>query len=280
MNRNELAPLLNRVFQERLKAGIEKVPNPKFKNMWFVIPPAPPRQLPRALPAKAVAHASEIIAQLPNVEQANLLDRLLSYLYVRKEAVESSRMEGTVSTIDLVFTPGDLIDAKEAKSEQSSVRGYAHALENVLAKVPSEGLSIFNVELVSRLHRATMKYAPLFKGVPGKIRAPGQPGEIVWIGKATRPEDSIYNPTPPKHVLRCLKDVMNWLGDEELVELGNAGMGIPIAVRLALGHAHFEAVHPFSDGNGRVGRMLLTLQLACLGKIPLYLSGYIESEKA
>lgn len=56
-------------------------------------------------------------------------------------------------------------------------------------------------------------------------------------------------------------------------------MGLPLPLRLAIGHSHFEAVHPFSDGNGRVGRVLMTLQMACTGKVPVYVSGYIEAEK-
>ena len=56
-------------------------------------------------------------------------------------------------------------------------------------------------------------------------------------------------------------------------------MGIPLVARIAIGHAHFEAIHPFIDGNGRVGRMLTTLQMACQNKLPLYLSGFIEEEK-
>ena len=279
MNRDELHRSLKQVYRAGLEAGVEKVDHPEFKNIWFVVPPAPPRKLPNSLSAKSVAKAGEIIAQLPNLKQATALDRLVSYLYLRKEAVESSRIEGTMSTIDHILTPGELFEAKETKSERASVRGYAHALETELARVPSKGLAIFTVDLVSRLHEATMKHDPKFKGIAGRLREPGKPGEIVWIGKAKRPEDSIYNPTPPRHVTRCLLEVMKWMSDEELAELGNAGMGIPIAVRMAMGHAHFEAVHPFSDGNGRVGRMLLTLQMACHGKVPIYLSGFIEEEK-
>ena len=280
MDRTELHTTLNQEYRDGLEAGIEKVDIPGFQNLWFVVPPAPPRKLPNYLSAKSVAKASEVIAQLPKLEQATDLDRLISYLYLRKEAVESSRMEGTMSTIDHVLTPGELFDSGEAKSEHASVRGYAHALETELVRVPSAGLSIFTCELVSRLHAATMRHDPKFRGTPGRFREPGKPAEVAYIGKIQRPEDSTYNPAPARHVLRCLREVLTWMGDEEFAELGDAGMGMPIAVRMAIGHSHFEAVHPFSDGNGRVGRMLLTLQMACHGKIPIYLSGYIEEEKS
>jgi Fic family protein len=208
------------------------------------------------------------------------LDHLVSFLFLRKEAVESSRMEGTLTTIDHILTPGEFFDGWKTKSDGASVRGYAYALEKELTKVKTAGLSIFTVNLASRLHKETMSLDPKFKGIPGRMREPGKPGDIVWIGgHSRRPEDSIYNPTPARHVLSCIQDTMRWLGNAQIVERGNAGMGMPLVVRLAIGHAHFEGIHPFSDGNGRVGRMLLTLQMACQGKLPIYLSGYIEQEK-
>ena len=85
-----------------------------------------------------------------------------------------------------------------------------------------------------------MKQDPRFKGVPGRIREPGKPGDLVWIGGRTRdPRDSIYNPAPPAHVRRCLSAVMEWMGDADLVTLGDAGMGLPLIVRMAIGHAAF-----------------------------------------
>jgi Fic family protein len=73
---------------------------------------------------------------------------------------------------------------------------------------------------------------------------------------------------------------MAWLRDAELVELGDAGMGMALPVRMAVGHSHFEAVHPFTDGNGRVGRMLWPLQMLAARHLPLYISGYVEEHTA
>ena len=95
-------------------------------------------------------------------------------------------------------------------------------------------------------------------------------------GGGGRKEDAIYNPSPPEHAARCLEDVMVWIRNKTLIELGDAGMGMSLPVRMAIGHAHFEAVHPFSNGNGRVGRILWPLQMAAAGHLPLYLSGYVE----
>ena len=186
-----------------------------------------------------------------------------------------------MSTLDHVLTPGDLFDEWKAKSEGASVRGYAQALELELAQISEQGLSIFTVDLVRRLHQETMDLDPRFRGIPGRLREPGKPGDVVWIrGRTSRIEDSIYNPAPAHRVLACLQGVMDWFGHPAAAVASAAGMGMPLTVRMAIGHAHFEAIHPFSDGNGRVGRMLLALQMACHGKLPLYLSGYIEEHKA
>jgi Fic family protein len=130
------------------------------------------------------------------------------------------------------------------------------------------------------MHERVMSRDPSFRGIAGRIRQPGTAGDIVQIGGFPRREVAIFNPPLPEYVGLCLDDVMAWLRDEELVELGDAGMGMALPVRMAVGHSHFEAVHPFSDGNGRVGRMLWPLQMLAAGHLPLYISGYIEENTA
>ncbi|MCC7441794.1 MAG: Fic family protein [Bdellovibrionales bacterium] len=278
MDRSELHSDLAREYEESVSSGVEGVDHPVFKDVWFVIPPPTPRVSPSSVSPKVVADAAEAIAEQPGLDQATELDHLVSYLFLRKEAVESSRIEGTMSTIDHVLSPGELFDSYKARSEGASVRGYAHALQEEFKRIATEGLSIFSIALISRLHSEMMRLDPRFKGIPGRIRS--EPLEVAWIrGRTQRPQDSIYNPVPPRHVRRCLEGLMAWYGDQNFVEIGDAGMGMPLVVRMAIGHAQFEAIHPFSDGNGRVGRMLLTLQMACHGKIPIYLSGYIEEHR-
>ena len=65
-----------------------------------------------------------------------------------------------------------------------------------------------------------------------------------------------------------------------IAELGDAGHGLTLPVRMAIGYSHFEAVHPFTDGNGRTGRALWPLQMVCAGNMPLYISGYVEVKKS
>jgi len=280
MERNELHPQLQAEYDETARCGVERVNYPKVRGLWFVVPPPPPRAVAaETLPAEPLARAAEAIATQPSIAKTDRLDQLVSYLFLRKEAVESSRIEGTMSTIDHALTPGEVFDGYQARTEGAAVRGYAMALESRILTVPKKGLSIFSVDLIQALHRETLPLDPSFRGVPGKLRESTE--EVVVIRGRTRdPRDSIYNPTPPRHVSRCLAEVMTWFRDRELATAGDAGLGMPLCVRMAIGHAHFEAVHPFTDGNGRVGRMLLALQMACSGRVPLYLSGFIEEEKS
>lgn len=279
MKREELHKKLREEYTHGAECGVSRTKVAGYENIWFVVPPSPPRELPKGLPAAALVKANKVLHDLPAMNEANELDRMCAYLFQRREAVQSSRMEGTWSTIDDVLTPGELYDAKEGNAERASVLGYAEGLAKEIATVQRKGVSSLDVPLVQRLHKAIMSKDPSYRGKAGLIRTPGQERSVVYIGGSGRKEDSIFNPPPPEHVAHCLKSTLDWMADEELRELGNAGMGPSLPVRLAIAHAHFEAVHPFSDGNGRVGRALMTLQIACEEKLPIYVSGYIEKEK-
>ena len=256
-----------------------KIPDKGWENIHFVIPPPPPRELKEGLPYSLIGEALRVLASLPAPGEMDDLDRLVSYLFVRREVVQSSRLEGTWSTLDHALTPGELVDVNEGKDKHQAVRAYANLIEEVVQEGIEKRESVFTVELISRIQQKIVERDPNSSGVPGKIRTLGEPGSIVTIGGGIRRENSIYNPAPPQEVLRCLKETLNWFSDTELAELGDAGAGLSLPVRLALGHAHFEAVHPFTDGNGRTGRTLWPLQMVCAGFMPLYLSGYVEAHR-
>ena len=200
----------------------------------------------------------------------------MAYLLVRREAVSSSRMEGTWSTVDEILSPAN---PDVDRSATASVRAYANALTHGVQAAMSNGPAALTPALLGDLHKRVMQKDPGFAGIAGRQRVPGKPGDIVQIGSIDRKEDSIYNPAPPKHVNRCLGDVLSWMSDESILQLGDAGMGMVLPIRMAIGHTHFEAVHPFSDGNGRIGRMLWALQMVVAGRLPLYLSSYVEAER-
>lgn len=278
MKRTELTDLLRKEHQKNLPCGVMKGLDKKYQHIWFVIPPAPPIKIKNNFAIELLSQANRILKELPLYAHATPLDRTLSYLFLRQEALCSSRMEGTWSTIDEVLTPKELVSDPDEKSESSSIKEYAHVLEKIFKTAQHLREKIFTEKMILELHKSIAEKDPTFTGRPGKLRSPGEERSVVWIG-GLRIEDSIYNPTPPTHVKKCLKIVLSWFRNTEIIELGNAGMGLSLPVRMAIGHAHFEAVHPFSDGNGRVGRMLLALQMVLHDVLPLYLSGFIESQR-
>jgi Fic family protein len=194
---------------------------------------------------------------------------VVSRLLRRREAVSSSSIEGTNSTLDELLSVEEtgLEDAGDAALQ---VRDYALALEALIPEAAQRGAAIFDRELVKRLHRDTMKSDPAYRHVPGELRQ-----TVVWIGGVRDIAYSTYNPAPPDAVPGCLDDTLSYLRGE-----GMQVMTQSLVTRMAVAHAHFEAVHPFLDGNGRTGRILLPLMMAADGQPPLYLSPYIEAHKA
>ncbi|NKW72117.1 Fic family protein [Rhodobacteraceae bacterium R_SAG10] len=279
MRKDELTGTLRQPYTPERGFGTARATREGYEHIWFVVPPAPPEAMPAGIEVGPISRATTILQSRPNPVDASELDLLAAYLFAGREAVSSSRMEGTWSTIDNVLTPGEAYDQGEGKSEHLSVRGYATALEYGFAQIRQHGMDAMTTELVCHLHDLVMSKDPDFHGIAGRVRTPGLPGDVVQIGGSGRKEDAIYNPAPPEHTARCLEDVMGWMRNKTLIELGDAGMGMSLPVRMAISHAHFEAVHPFSNGNGRVGRILWPLQMAGAGHLPLYLSGYVEQNK-
>lgn len=279
MKKTELTEILRQDYTPSRGCGVLKVSDPDWQNIVFVVPPPPPTELNQKLPFGKIAQAIKILSSLPTYKEMTELDRLINYLFVRREVVQSSRLEGTWSTIDHALTPGEIADVNEGQDEHQAVRSYAKILDKFIEEASKKKEKIFTPALVCKIQSAIVENDPNSKGIPGKIRTPGNPGSIVAIGGLNRKEESIYNPAPPSEVKRCLQEVMDWFANDEVAQLGDAGMGLSLPVRLAIGHSHFEAIHPFTDGNGRAGRSLWPLQMVCSGNMPLYLSGYVEVKK-
>ena len=279
MRKTELSDEIRQTYGPNRRAGTARTGDPDYKNIWFVVPPPPPREVPTKLPTTALTKAYKAINQLPEIGSEDELDRFVALLFQRQEALTSSRMEGTWSTIDHVMTPHEDLEDKNAKSSTASVRGYAEALEASFTTVLAQTYKVFSASFVKSLHRTIVSKDPSFDGTPGSLRTPGEHRSVVFIG-GTKKENSVYNPAPPEHVKRCFAEVLEWYRDDLLAESGDAGLnGMTLPIRLAVGHSHFEAVHPFQDGNGRVGRMLWPFQMALAGFSPLYLSGFVEANK-
>ena len=193
-------------------------------------------------------------------------EALFLYAYVRKEAVLSSQIEGTQSSLSdlLLFeldeAPGVPLD------DVREVSNYVAALEHGLRRLRE------NFPLSNRLIREI--HSVLLSGGRGSTKAPGEFRRSQnWIG-GTRPGNAVYVPPPHTAVPDCMTSFENFLHAE--------ADGLPVLLRAGLAHVQFETVHPFLDGNGRVGRLLITLLLCHAGVLRqplLYLSLYFKQHR-
>ena len=182
--------------------------------------------------------------------------------FVRREAVLSSRIEGTQATLGELLAAQAGAAVERSPADLREVGNYVTALEYGIERLTTLPLSL---RLVREIHERLMS------GVRGDVAAPGEFRRSQnWIGPAGCVlDDATYVPPPPSELMQCLGDWEKFLHDESL----------PSLVHAALAHAQFEAIHPFLDGNGRMGRLLITLLLVDGDVIPsplLYLSAYFE----
>lgn len=251
-----------------VRQRLVRLPAP-YDAHYGVVPPPPPegslglREV-REVMAAAQAALGKVDLLAKEIREPFLISRILT----RREAVASSAMEGTNSTLDELLAVEETREGA-ATDAARQVREYVLALDQALPLARQTGPTIFTEDLVKGLHRQVMRDDPGYRDVPGELR-----GCVVWIGPRSSIAYSTYNPPPPATVAQCLAESLVYMRCE-----GMQVMTQGLLARMAVAHAHFEAVHPFRDGNGRVGRLLLPLMMAADGEVPLYLSPYIEAHK-
>ena len=228
------------------------VPNP--------LPPMPPLELSDSL-QKKLNEASHVLGKLDAAAELLPDVGLFLYMFIRKEAVLSSMIEGTQSSLSDLL----LFELQEKPrvplDDVQKVSNYVSAMNYGLQRL-KDGFPL-SLRLIREIH------AELLAKGRGSLKSPGEFRRSQnWIG-GTRPGNAAFVPPPPEEAIKCLNDFELFLHDEE----------IPILIKAALAHVQFETIHPFLDGNGRVGRLLITL-LLCEGKVLkqplLYLSYYFK----
>ncbi len=208
-----------------------------------------------------VARLDAIAALLPNPD-------LFVAMYVRHEAVLSSQIEGTQSTLEDVLAFEADGTHNDALKDVEEVVNYVRAMNHGLRRLASLPLSL---RLLREIHGELMQQTRGAEKSPGEFRSSQN-----WIGGAGSTLSNAAFVPPPPH------ELMNTLGAfEKFLHEGKST--VPLLIRCGLAHAQFETIHPFLDGNGRVGRLLIALMLCedqALSRPLLYLSVYLKAHRA
>ncbi|MBI1683256.1 Fic family protein [Caulobacter hibisci] len=252
----------------RIRETLVRLP-PPHEHAYAVRPPAPPRgHVPLVTISQRVRRADQALAEVAAYALTLKDPFVVSRILTRQEAVSSSAIEGTQSTLDEILASEETQDG-ETRAAVKSVRRYARALDYYVKRAGKIGPAVFEAKTLRHLHMQVMREEENYRDPPGEPRT-----VTVWIGQGDI-NYSVFNPPPAALVAEHLADTLAYMRDSEVV-----GLGQSLVARMAIAHAHFEAVHPFRDGNGRVGRLLLPMMMAADGATPLYLSSYIEANKA
>lgn len=234
---------------------------------YFVPPPIPRKIQYDDELAFALSRADSALGQLSGLGRNLPNPSLLITPYLRREAVLSSKIEGTQASLSDVFIEETGAESATRAPDAAEVVAYVRALNQGIERL--EGRQPLSLELLCELH------AVLLQGVRGKDKNPGRfRAEQNWIGpEGQGVRMASYVPPAPREMRDLLKDFQHYLDERPRT---------PNLIQAALLHYQFEAIHPFVDGNGRIGRLMIILHLlerGSLSKPLLYLSAYFEQRR-
>ena len=231
----------------------------------YVPAPLPPGVTFSADVWRALSDADRLIGRLAGEARSLPNPHILMRPFVRREAVLSSKIEGTTTTLPELLAQEAGAGPERDPDDLAEVANYIAALDLGMQHLKTERISL---DLVKEMHKRLMQ------GVRGHTMSPGAFRTVqVFIGRPGSPiHDATYVPPTPSDLPECLAAWEKYLADRSL----------PPLVQLALLHYQFEAIHPFRDGNGRVGRLINTLFLVERRLLPspfLYLSAFFEATR-
>lgn len=232
----------------------------------FVPAPLPPALEYTPALVRLLSIADAALSELSGVGQILPNPHVLIAPYLRREAVQSSRIEGTQTRLADLLADEAGQTAQAPADDVREVRNYVVALEYGIARLRKLPLSL---RLVRELHERLLRGVRGDRATPGEFRRSQN-----WIGPhGSTPANAPYVPPPPQQMQQALAEWETFLHRRD---------EWPDLIQCALMHEHFEAIHPFLDGNGRVGRLLITLFLIERGRLSqplLYLSDFIERHR-
>ncbi len=251
--------------------GIQLLCSEKYDPFYAFVPKPLPPDPPLVLDDEIcdfLEKANRALGRLDGVTSLLPNTYLFTYFYVRKEAVLSSQIEGTQSTLQelLLFESEDAPGAP--LDDVQEVSNYVRALDYGLERIRSaKGLPL-SLRLLREMHNILLAAGRGSQKTPGEFRRSQN-----WVG-GSKPSNATYVPPPVERLTECLDAFEKFLYDQPT--------RTPVLIKAALGHVQFESIHPFQDGNGRLGRLLITLLLCseeALQEPMLYLSLYFKTRR-
>ena len=230
------------------------------------IPPSLPLEPPIDLTSlyPYLEKATLALAELNSIHKSIPNTALFIYMYVRKEALLSSQIEGTQSSFSDLMLFEHLQKPEVSLEDVEEVSNYVKALTYGLGRLKED--FPLSLRLLREIHGILLSGGRGSSKLPGEFRRSQN-----WIG-GSRPGNALFVPPPIDHLTQCLSNFEHFLHDNTL----------PILIRAGIAHVQFETIHPFLDGNGRLGRLLITL-LLCHGEMLdepiLYLSLYLKQNR-
>lgn len=208
----------------------------------------------------ALGRLDGVMTLLPDIS-------LFLYFYVRKEAVPSSQIEGTQSSFsDLLLHEEELAPGVPLDDVQE-VSNYVAAMNHSLKRLREDDFPL-SLRLIREMHEVLLSKGRGSDKMPGEFRRSQN-----WLG-GTRPRNARFVPPPPDHVTDCMANLEKFLHDQP--------RRTPVLIKAALAHVQFETIHPFLDGNGRLGRLFITLILCAEGALAqplLYISLFFKQHR-